>query len=125
MTRDVSSPQAGIGEPAPKLPDLTDNMLPGDVWERPELSKRDRSLITVSALVSLNRSEQLPFHLNKALANRGRPGTADGKTVRARFRQSYYSPVTACHDLSGLNRTIWRASVAVAEPRSFSQTTPL
>ena len=44
---------------APKLVDLTEKVLFGDVWERPGLSKRDRSLITVATLVALNRSEQL------------------------------------------------------------------
>lgn len=54
---------------APKLVSLTDDVLFGDVWERPGLSKRDRSLITVAALVSLYRTEQLPFHLRRALEN--------------------------------------------------------
>ena len=48
---------------APKLIELTENVLFGDVWERPGLSKRDRSLITVAALVALNRTEQLRGHL--------------------------------------------------------------
>ena len=58
-----------IGDVAPKLAELTEDVLFGDVWERPGLSKRDRSLITVSALVALNRTEQLPFHLARALEN--------------------------------------------------------
>jgi 4-carboxymuconolactone decarboxylase len=58
-----------IGDTAPKLVELTDQVLFGDVWERPELSPRDRSLITVSALVALYRLEQLPGHLRRALAN--------------------------------------------------------
>jgi 4-carboxymuconolactone decarboxylase len=69
MSSKPSAPQSIIGDTAPKLLELTDNVLLGDVWERPELSKRERSLITVSALISLNRTEQLPFHLNKALEN--------------------------------------------------------
>ncbi len=44
-------------------------MLFGDVWERPELSKRDRSLVTVAALIALNRPEQLRSHLARARAN--------------------------------------------------------
>jgi len=56
-----------VGEIAPKLADLTDDVLFKDVWERPQLSKRDRSLITVAALVALNRPEQLRFHLNYAV----------------------------------------------------------
>ena len=58
-----------LGDIAPKLLELTEKVLFGDVWERPGLSKRDRSLITVSALISLNRTQQLPFHLERALAN--------------------------------------------------------
>ena len=41
----------------------------GDVWERKELTPRDRSLITVAALIAGGNSEQLPFHLNKAKEN--------------------------------------------------------
>lgn len=48
-----------MGDIAPKLADLTDNVLFGDVWERPGLSKRDRSLVTVSALIAMNRPDQL------------------------------------------------------------------
>jgi 4-carboxymuconolactone decarboxylase len=58
-----------IGDTAPKLAELTDDVLFGDVWLRPELSPRDRSLITVSALVANYRLEQLPGHLRRALAN--------------------------------------------------------
>jgi 4-carboxymuconolactone decarboxylase len=55
--------QGPIGDFAPKLAELTDDVLYGDVWERPELSKRDRSLVTVAALIALNRAEQLRSHL--------------------------------------------------------------
>ena len=54
---------------APKLVDLTDNVLFGDVWERPGLSKRDRSLITCATLVALNRTEQQVGHFQRALNN--------------------------------------------------------
>jgi 4-carboxymuconolactone decarboxylase len=53
----------------PKLIELTENVLFGDVWERPQLSKRDRSLITCAALVALNRTAQLKGHLERALKN--------------------------------------------------------
>ena len=58
-----------IREHAPKLADLTDDVLFADVWERPELSPRDRSLITVAALVALGRDAQLPGHLRRGLGN--------------------------------------------------------
>jgi len=61
--------QGPIGDFAPKLAQLTDDVLYGDVWERPELSKRDRSLVTVAALIALNRPEQLRSHLIRAREN--------------------------------------------------------
>ena len=64
-----SSTRALIGDVAPKLVELTEQVLFGDVWERPGLAKRDRSLITVATLVALNRTEQLRFHLERALEN--------------------------------------------------------
>jgi 4-carboxymuconolactone decarboxylase len=69
MSRDPAASQKTIGDFAPKLADLSDRVLFGDVWERPELSKRDRSLATVAALVALHRPEQLRFHLDYALQN--------------------------------------------------------
>ena len=58
-----------IRDVAPKLVELTEVVLFGDLWERPNLSKRDRSLITVATLIALNRTEQLPYHLALALKN--------------------------------------------------------
>jgi 4-carboxymuconolactone decarboxylase len=51
------------------LVSLTDEVVFGDIWERPGLSKRDRSLITVSALVSLYRTEQMESHMRRAIDN--------------------------------------------------------
>ena len=65
----VTTTRERIGDVAPKLADLTEKVLFGDIWERPGLSKRDRSVITVTALVAMNRTEQLPFHLRRALEN--------------------------------------------------------
>ena len=58
-----SRAQQLMGATAPKLAELTDNVLFGDIWERPGLSKRDRSLITVATLIALNRPDQLRSHL--------------------------------------------------------------
>jgi 4-carboxymuconolactone decarboxylase len=66
---DSSAARDALRAFAPKLVDLTDNVLFGDVWERPGLSKRDRSLITVAALVATYRPEQLVSHLSRAIAN--------------------------------------------------------
>ena len=68
-TASSSDPRERLRAVVPKLMDLTENVLFGDVWERPGLSKRDRSLITVAALVALYRPEQLRGHLDRALSN--------------------------------------------------------
>jgi 4-carboxymuconolactone decarboxylase len=54
---------------APALDAYTREVLFGDVWKRPGLSPRDRSLVTVAALVALYRTNELPFHLGRALEN--------------------------------------------------------
>jgi 4-carboxymuconolactone decarboxylase len=69
MSKEPSAAEKMIGDFAPKLVELTDRVLFGDVWERKELSPRDRSLVTVAALIALNRPDQLRFHLTKALEN--------------------------------------------------------
>ena len=53
----------------PGLADLSDRVLFGEVWERPGLSKRDRSLITCATLIALGRERQLVGHLQRALDN--------------------------------------------------------
>ena len=64
-----SRAQQLMGDVNPKLAELTDQVLFGDVWERPGLSKRDRSLITVATLIALNRPDQLRSHMALALKN--------------------------------------------------------
>jgi 4-carboxymuconolactone decarboxylase len=65
-TEQQSRAQQLMGDVTPKL---AEEVLYGDIWERPELSKRDRSLATVSALIALNRPDQLRSHLRLALRN--------------------------------------------------------
>lgn len=54
---------------APALAELTNRVLFGDLWRRPELSPRDRSLVTMAALIAIGQPEQLPFHANRAMDN--------------------------------------------------------
>ena len=65
----MTTPREIMKEVAPGLAELTVDVLFGDVWERPGLSKRDRSLITVATLIALYRTGQLPGHIGRALDN--------------------------------------------------------
>jgi 4-carboxymuconolactone decarboxylase len=91
----VSAGAKLLGDFAPKLVQLTDDVLFGDVWERKELSKRDRSLITVAALVALNRPDQLRFHLSRAVENGVRKDELIEAITHLAFYSGWPSAVTA------------------------------
>jgi len=87
MSIEPSGAERIFGNFAPKLVELTDHVLFADVWERKELSKRDRSLITVAALVALNRPDQLRFHLGRAVEN----GAQEQELVEAITHLAFYA----------------------------------
>ena len=65
----TSPAREAIRGTVPKLAEISDTLIYGEVWERPGLSRRDRSLITVAALLAMGRDKQLEGHLARALAN--------------------------------------------------------
>jgi 4-carboxymuconolactone decarboxylase len=67
--KQLSRAQQLVGDFAPKLAELTDDVLFGDVWARTELAPRDRSLATVAALIANGNTEQLAGHLSRAKEN--------------------------------------------------------
>lgn len=79
--------QRMFGDVAPKLAELTDNVLFGDVWARPDLSQRDRSLVTVSALIAMNRPDQLRSHLLRARQN----GLSEAELVETLTHLAFYA----------------------------------
>ncbi len=79
--------QSLFGDVNPKLAQLTDDVLFGDVWTRPGLSPRDRSLVTVSALITMNRPDQLRSHLQRARAN----GLTEVELIEAITHLAFYT----------------------------------
>jgi 4-carboxymuconolactone decarboxylase len=69
MPAPISSARDEVRPVVPKLIELSEKVVYGDVWERPGLSRRDRSLITVAALTAMYRGDQLRGHIERALAN--------------------------------------------------------
>ena len=86
-TPEPSTAQRLVGDIAPKLAELTDQVLFGDVWARPELAQRDRSLITVAALVTNGNTEQLLGHLRRAKQN----GLTETELVEAIIHLAFYA----------------------------------
>jgi 4-carboxymuconolactone decarboxylase len=76
-----------MGDVAPKLAQLTDDVLFGDVWARPQLSPRDRSLVTISALIAMNRPDQLRSHLARARGN----GVTEEEIVESITHLAFYA----------------------------------
>jgi 4-carboxymuconolactone decarboxylase len=97
MTKTSYGRQA-MGELAPKLAQLTDDVLFGDIWARSELSPRERSLVTVAALVALYRLEQLPFHLGRAIDN----GISREELAEVITHLAFYSGWPTAHSAMGL-----------------------
>ncbi len=100
-----------LGDFAPKLVELTDEVLFGDVWERPGLSKRDRSLITVAALVALYRTEQLPGHLRRAVDN----GLTEDELVEAITHLAFYSGWPTTMTAMMIAKALFEPAVAKAD----------
>lgn len=82
-----SRAQQLMGATAPKLAELTDSVLYADIWERKQLSKRDRSLVTVTALIALNRPDQLRSHLMLARKN----GVTEEELIETITHMAFYS----------------------------------
>lgn len=76
-----------FGDFAPQLVHFTDDVLFGEVWERPGLDPRDRSLITVASLVTGGSTEQLRHHLGRAKAN----GITETQLIEAITHLAFYT----------------------------------
>ena len=76
-----------VGDFAPKLADLTDDVLFGDVWARSELSPRDRSLVTVASLITSGATDQLRGHLQRARDN----GVTEAELSEAIIQLAFYA----------------------------------
>jgi 4-carboxymuconolactone decarboxylase len=69
QSQEVNPSREAVRDVVPDLINYSEKWLFGEVWERPGLKKRDRSLIVVATLIALGRERQLPGHLNRALDN--------------------------------------------------------
>ena len=87
---------------APALVELSKRVLFGEVWERPGLSKRDRSLITVAALVAMNRTEQLKGHVARAVDN----GVTKDEIVEIITHMAFYSGWPTAMSAAGVAKSV-------------------
>jgi 4-carboxymuconolactone decarboxylase len=102
-----SRAQQVMGDVAPKLAQLTDSVLFGDVWGRHGLSRRDRSLATISALIAMNRPDQLRSHLALALEN----GVTREELVEAITHLAFYAGWPSAISAVGVARDVFGAAL--------------
>ena len=95
MAAELTPAQRAIGGFAPKLAALTDEVLFGDVWQRPELSPRDRSLVTVASLIATGSLDQLRHHLDLARANGVSPAELSEVVVHLAFYAGWARAMSA------------------------------
>ena len=84
-----------VYELIPKLGQLRDDVLFGDVWEHADLSKRDRSLVTVAVLTALYRTEELRGHMKRALDHGVTEDEIRGLIVHLAFYAGWPTAVNA------------------------------
>jgi 4-carboxymuconolactone decarboxylase len=106
MTDKPTAARKGFGDIAPVLAAITDDVLFGEIWERPGLSPRDRSLVTVTSLVSLYRVNELPFHLKKALEN----GVTRDELIETITHLAFYAGWPPAMTALGIARTVFEES---------------
>ena len=111
MSDEPTAGRKAYGDIAPALADYTDEVLFGDVWERPGLSKRDRSLITVATLVALYRTNELPYHLKRALDN----GVSRDELIELITHLAFYAGWPAANSAVTIARRVFRGKSVVIE----------
>ncbi|MBD8553528.1 carboxymuconolactone decarboxylase family protein [Rhizobium sp. CFBP 8762] len=113
---------ASVAPTASALANLTNRVLFGDLWQRPDLSARDRSLVTMAALIAVGQPEQLPFHANRAMDNGLTPSEASEVLTHVAFYAGWPRAMSAVPILKQVFEN--RKGIQVSAPQANITITP-
>jgi 4-carboxymuconolactone decarboxylase len=111
MTEEPTAARKSFGDITPKLAEISDKVLFGDVWADPSLSQRERSLITITSLISLYRTNELPFHMKRALDN----GLTKDEIVAVITHLAFYAGWPPAMTALNIARTVFEAADAAEQ----------
>ena len=104
--KEPSGAEQMFGDFAPGLVHFTDDVLFAEVWERTDLSPKERSLVTVAALTALGNVEQLTFHLRFAKDN----GVTEDELIEAITHLAFYAGWPKAMAAMGVAKQVFTAS---------------
>lgn len=103
MAEKSTTAHKAFGDVAPALAEVTDNVLFDNIWKRPGLKSRDRSLVTITSLISLYRINELPYHLKLAMQN----GVTRDEIIEVITHLAFYSGWPTASTALGIARKVF------------------
>ena len=113
-----------LGQVAPGLKRYRQEALLGNLWRRPDLSPRDRSVVTVAALIARNQTAEMPHHLDLALENGVRPGELSEVITHLAFYSGWGNAMAAvaARRIMSFSPPVGCMGVRRPQPRRLSKT---
>jgi 4-carboxymuconolactone decarboxylase len=105
-TKEPSGAEKLFGDFAPALVGFTDDVLFGQVWERPELTPKERSLVTVASLITSGSTEQLAHHLGRAKDN----GASEQELIEVITHLAFYAGWPEAMSAMAVAKNLFRAN---------------
>jgi 4-carboxymuconolactone decarboxylase len=104
--KEPSGAQKAFGDFAPAFVGFTDDVLFGQIWKRPQLSPKERSLVTVAALTTSGNPDQLVYHLGLAKQN----GATEEELIEAITHPAFYAGWPKAYSAMAVARQVFRSN---------------
>ncbi|MER8483847.1 carboxymuconolactone decarboxylase family protein [Mesorhizobium sp. M1322] len=117
----AASVDTSTGPVVPALAEYTNRVLFGDLWRRPQISARDRSLVTIAGLIAMGKAEQLPFHASRGMDN----GLTRTEVAEVPTHLAYYAGWPNAMSAVPVLRAVFEAREAAAPGKAETRASAL